>query len=165
MKNGFMQTPNGLVYTERTGPAIRLFVAFIGASMFVIPVPFIIHAPWGTWAPINLLALVFIIAPSLLGAFFLTIAMIGARRITFDTATRTLSTSTGSVTGTWRRLYRFDQIGPIEIVHHIGGDEPDWYQIALPLEGRRPLKLGIFSTRQQAEAMRERVAGLIVSGI
>jgi hypothetical protein len=161
MKNGFTETPNGLLYAERTGIAIRLFVAFIGASMFMIPVPYIIHAPWGTWSPTNLLALVCIIAPSLLGAVLLTAAMIGARRITFDTAARTLSTSTGSVIGTWRRLYRFDQIGPVDIVHHIGGDEPDWYQIALPLQGRRPLKLGIFSTRQQAEGMKACIAALL----
>ena len=67
--SGFTESADGLRYAEHMPLGQRVFVGVIGVAMFMIPVPFVVHAHWGLpWLQLLLVA-VCVLAPSLLGCF------------------------------------------------------------------------------------------------
>lgn len=155
---GYSESPRGLVYTERSlAWPLRGFIVLVGLGMFVIPVPFVMHASWRAPNLSTLLAVACIVLPCLVGALFLRIALGGPRRIEFDRARRCLLHTRRGLLGTRRLQIGFDRIERIEVVRRESMDYPDFFVLRLHASGRRPMEVGAFDEQAQAQHWQQRI--------
>ncbi len=158
MVYGLSESPAGLVYAEQPFSwPLRGFILLLGLGMFVIPVPYVLHASWRAPNLMTLLAVACIVLPSLLGGFFLWVGVAGALRVEVDRASRRLRCSTRGPLGTRHWQIGFDRIERIEVVRREASDDPAFYLLVLHAAGHRPLQLGVYDTREDAEAWRQRL--------
>ena len=75
MASGFVEGPEGLRYAEHISVAMRLFAGVLGLGMFLIPVPFVLHASLDTpWWHL-LLAAACVLAGSAMGLLFMALGL------------------------------------------------------------------------------------------
>lgn len=154
----FTETPGGLLYRERLSPWVRVLALVIGVAMFLIPIPFVQHGHWREPSAGTLVAVAGVVFAVLAGVVFVAIALAGVRRIEFDLRQRRLLCTTIGPLGVRRFEAGFDRIERIELVWHDGLDDPGFYEMAMHLAGRRrPLALGVYDTRDEAETWQRRV--------
>lgn len=156
----FTETPDGIVYRELLSAWARLFMVVIGASMFMIPVPFAMHARWEMPVWTLLLVAACIVTPVAFGLFSIAAAMLPVARLEFDARARRIVHATRGPLGGSRREFRFEDVGQIRIVRKESEDGP-WFQIAMPLPLPRPLMLGSFPSLGEAEDWQRRMEALI----
>jgi hypothetical protein len=159
----FTETPAGLLYTEQGIPLLlRLVAGFFGVLMFAIPYPFLVNASWQDGPLSMLVATLGVLMPLLTGAFFIAIGLVGAQRVEFDTARRRrlLRTARGPL-GRRRAVIGFERVDAVELVRHAGVDDPDVHEIVLRLRGHRPIKLGAYHERAQAEHWQQRLQAMV----
>ncbi|MEF7616676.1 hypothetical protein V4F39_22370 [Aquincola sp. MAHUQ-54] len=162
MAPGYSESPRGLVYTERPMAwPLRGFILLVGLGVFVVPVPFALHAPWRTPELSTLLAVACIVLPCLVGALFVRIALGGPRRIEFDRAGRCLLHTRRGLLGTRQLRIGFDRIDRIEIVRRESMDYPDFFALMLHAAGRRPMEVGAFDDPAQAQHWQRRIEALV----
>lgn len=148
--SGFSQTTAGLVYAEHMPLGMRLFGGCIGVAMFVIPVPFFIHTHIGLpWYQL-LLAAICVVLPSLLGLFFLMLALCRPLRLQFDEPRRQLLVTSRWPLGKRDVPVDYQHITMIGLLERESEDGP-YYVLGLALNEKRPLHLGSFDSREDAE--------------
>lgn len=162
MASGFSESSAGLHYAEHISVPMRLFVGLIGLAMFLIPVPFVMHTTTQTPWPHLLLVAVCVVAACAMGALFLTIALGRVLTVHFDPATRQVRrTSRWPLVGRTVHI-AFARIAPPEVVKRTSEDGP-YHVLRLTVHGERPLHLGGFDRREDAERWRSRIAALLES--
>lgn len=148
--SGFSESADELLYAEHMPVGMRLFVGLIGVSMFVIPVPFVMHAHAGMpWYHL-LLAAVCTVLPVLLGIFLLCVALCHPLRLQFDKQRCQFL-----LTSRWPLAKRcvpvdLEDITGIHLLQRESEDGP-YYVIGFAMNGKRPLHLGSFDGRKDAE--------------
>lgn len=156
--SGFTESADGLRYAEHMPLGQRVFVGVIGVAMFMIPVPFVVHAHWGLpWLQLLLVA-VCVLAPSLLGVFLLGVAGCRPLCLQFGPGDPPLQYTSRWPLGP-RRV-------PMALLHHVtlpallqrASEDGPYYVVRLGLCGKRPLHLGSFDQREDAEHWRSRIA-------
>ena len=157
MANGFIETENGLHYEEHISVPLRIFVGVMGVGMFVIPIPFVQHTHWGLPVWQLLLVALCIVAPSLMGLLCLAIALGRCLRLRFDSQRRQmLRTSRWPLAARWAAIDYAKLVSP-GILERSSEDGP-FYVISLTVHGERPMHLGAFDGREEAERWRQRIA-------
>ena len=161
MASGFSESGDGLHYAEHISVPMRLFVGAIALGMFLIPVPFVMHATARTpWLHL-LLAAACVVAACAMGALFLTIALGRVLTLHFDPAWRQVRrTSRWPLVGRTVHI-AFDRFAPPEVVERTSEDGP-YHVLRLTVHGERPMHLGGFDRREDAERWRSRIAALFV---
>lgn len=148
--SGFSESADGLLYAEHMSVAMRLFVGFIGVSMFVVPVPFVIHAHAGLpWYHLLLVA-VCVVLSSLLGVFLLTVALCRPLHLQFDKRQRQLLLTSRWPLGKRCVPVPYESITGLDLLQRESEDGP-YYVVRLALNGKRPFHLGSFDSREDAE--------------
>ncbi|WP_439814818.1 hypothetical protein [Zavarzinia sp. CC-PAN008] len=164
MTQRIIEDGNRLLCEARSSLGVRLFAAVIGLSMFMIPVPYVIHAPWGEVSLTILLAVACIVAPTAFGLFVLFIAVTGRTWVEIDGNLRQVRSGWHGLFGTWLSAVPFTAVESVEVVRRTSSEDPDWFQVALRVAGRRrPVSLGVFSSAGEAEPWRRRIAALVGS--
>ncbi|PJI97827.1 hypothetical protein CLU85_2626 [Acidovorax sp. 69] len=157
MANGFTETVEGLRYAEYISVPMRLFAGVIGLCMFLIPVPFVLHAsvhtPW--WH--LLLAVACVLAATAMGLLFITLALCRVRTLQFDTAQRRVLRTSRWPLGARHTPIDFDRLGLPDVLERASEDGP-YYVVRLTVQGERPMHLASFDRRDDAEHWRSRVA-------
>lgn len=148
---GFSESAEGLVvYADHLPLGMRLFGGAIGASMFVIPVPFFMHAHSGLpWYQL-LLAAACVLLPSLLGLFFLMLSLSRPLRLQFDTPRRSLLVTSRWPLGKRAVPVDYRHITALGLQQRESEDGP-YFVVRLALNGKRPWHLGSFGNRADAE--------------
>ena len=161
MASGFSESGDGLHYAEHISVPMRLFVGAIALGMFLIPVPFVMHATARTpWLHL-LLAAASVVAACALGALFLAIALGRVLTLHFDPARRQVRrTSRWPLVGRTVHI-AFDRFAPPEVVERTSEDGP-YHVLRLTVHGERPMHLGGFDRREDAERWRSCIAALVV---
>ena len=148
--SGFSEISAGLVYAEHMSLGMRLFGGCIGAAMFVIPVPFFMHAHSGLpWYQL-LLAAVCVVLPSALGLFFLMLALCRPLRLQFDKPRRQVLVTSRWPLGPRDVPVDYRHITALGLLQRESEDGP-YYVVRLALNGKRPMHLGSFGSREDAE--------------
>jgi len=158
--SGFSESPDGLRYAEHISVPMRLFVGVIGLSMFLIPVPFVIHASVQTPWPHLLLAAACVLAACALGVLFLVIAFGRVLSLQFDAAGRRVLRTSRWPLGSRNVSIGFDRFAPPDILERASEDGPN-YVLRLAVQGERPMHLGGFDRKEDAERWRGRIAALL----
>ncbi|KRB37507.1 MULTISPECIES: hypothetical protein [unclassified Acidovorax] len=164
MAHGFSESSNGVRYAEHISVPMRLFVGLLSAAMFLIPVPFVQHASTATPWPHLLLAAACVLAASAMGLLFMAIAMGRVLTLQFDAARRCMVRTSRWPLGARSTSIAFDQIAPPDIQRRESEDGP-YYVLRLAVQGERPLQLGGFDRREEAEHWCHRIAALVRPGI
>lgn len=155
--SGYTETAGGgLRYSERSTWPLRLFVGFMGMAMFCIPVPFVIHAHRGMPVLHLLLAAVCVVIPVLVGLLFLVGACSRPLQLHFDRARRQMLRTSHWPLGRRNVPIGFDQVTLLDILQRESEDGP-YYLVRLGLQGERPMHLGSFDHRVDAEYWRDRL--------
>lgn len=157
MSNGFIESLEGLRYEERISFPQRIFVAFIGLGMFVIPVPFLLNIHLGLPSWQLLLAALCVLAPSLVGVLFLCIALGRCLHLHFDNTRRIMRRGSRWPFGSRWKVISYEDVDPPSLLQHSSEDGP-YYVILLRIRGERAMQLGSFSSRDEAEQWRNRIA-------
>lgn len=157
MAHGFTESRDGLRYEEHISIPLRLFVGVIGLSMFIIPVPFLLHVGWSTPWLHKLLALVCVVVPCLMGGLFLALALCRTRRLQFDTRRRLLLRTSRWPLGRRQVPIDYDQLSALAVEQRESEEGP-YYLVRLGVQGARPMQLGAFDTQAEAELWRGRIA-------
>lgn len=157
MSNSFIESLEGLRYEERISIPLRFFVGFIGMGMFVIPVPFLlnIHLGLPTWQ--LLLAALCVLAPSFVGVLFLCIALGRCLHLYFDTPRRIMLRGSRWPLGSRWTVISYVDVDSPSLQKRSSEDGP-YYIILLGIRGERAMQLGSFSSRDEAEQWRNRIA-------
>lgn len=146
----FTQTPDGLRYTEPRWPRrLRLALVGFGAAFCLVPMPFL----WHDAAAFALPA----VAIAAFGLVVLGLGMGQPQQLHFDTRQRHIVRRCGLR----RETLAFDRVTAIDVQRHTSEDGPDWFQVAVHLHGRRPLRLGIFDTHVAAAQWQQRLQALV----
>ena len=157
MAHGFTESPDGLRYGEHISIGMRLFVGVLGLSMFIIPVPFLMHVGWSTPWLHKLLVLVCVVVPCVMGGLFLTLALCRTRQLQFDTRRRLLLRTSRWPLGRRHTPIPYAQLTPPDIAQRESEEGP-YYLVRLGVQGARPMQLGAFDTLAEAELWRGRIA-------
>lgn len=160
MASGFSESPDGLRYAEHISAPMRLFVGIIGLCMFLIPVPFVMHASAQTPWPHLLLAAACVLAACAMGVLFLVIALARVLTLQFDAAGRRVLRTSRWPLGSRHAPIGFDRFAPPDILERASEDGPN-YVLSLAVHGERPMHLGGFEQREDAERWRRRIAALL----
>ena len=159
MASGFSESVDGLHYAEHISVPMRFFVGLIGLCMFMIPVPFVTHATAQTPWPHLVLAAACVLAACAMGALFMAIALGRVLTLHFDPARRQVHrTSRWPLVGRTAHI-AFDRFAPPEVVERSSEDGP-YYVLRLAVPGQRPMHLGGFERRDDAERWCSRIAAL-----
>lgn len=160
----FTPTADGLLYEEqRLAPGLRLLAMGFGAALFLVPYPFLLHARWTPLSASTLLAGACVLLPPLLGLYFIRMGLVMPQRLRFDTRQRQIVRSTPGLFGRRVETLAFDRAERVEVVRHAGIDDPDVFELVLALRGRRPLKLGVYDSRADAEQWQRRLQELLAA--
>ena len=157
MAHGFTESPDGLRYAEHISIGMRLFVGVLGLSMFIIPVPFLMHVGWSTPWLHKLLVLVCVVVPCLMGGLFLALALCRTRRLQFDTRRRLLLRTSRWPLGRRDVSISYAQLTQPDIQQRESEEGP-YYLVRLGVQGARPMQLGAFDTLAEAEHWCGRIA-------
>lgn len=157
LHSGYSETAeSGLRYCESASWGLRLFVGFMGLAMFCIPVPFVIHAHPGMPIQQLLLVAVCVVVPVLVGLLFLAAAISRPRSLRFDPARRQMLRTSHNPLGPRDVTIDFDQVALLDVLQRESEDGP-YYLVRLGLKGERPMHLGSFEQRADAEYWRSRI--------
>lgn len=157
MSNAFIETSEGLRYEERISVPQRLFVGFIGVGMFVIPMPFLLHSHLGLPVWQLLLVALCIVAPSLMGLLCLAIALGRCLHLRFDAQQRIIWLGSRWPFGPRWRFISYTHITSPNVLKRPSEDGP-FYVIQLKVSGSRAMQLGSFSSQDEAEQWKSRIA-------
>ena len=157
MAHGFTESRDGLRYEEHISIALRLFAGVIGLSMFIIPVPFLLHVDWSTPWMHMLLVLVCVVVPCLMGGLFLALALCRTRRLQFDTRRRLLLRTSRWPLGRRDVSISYAQLSALDVEQRESEEGP-YYLVRLGVQGEKPMQLGAFDTLAEAELWRGRIA-------
>lgn len=156
MTHGFIESPEGLRYEEHISVPLRLFVGVIGLTMFLIPVPFVLHAHLGLpWWQLVLVA-VCVVLPCLVGVLFLTIALGRCLRLRFDSPGRRLMYKSRLPFKTRHACIAYEAVESPSLQERSSEDGP-YFVIRLGLSGQRPMYLGSFDRREEGLQWLDRV--------
>lgn len=157
MSNPFAESVDGLRYEERITLLQRILVGLVGAGMFVIPVPYVLHSHLGLPAWQLLLVAFCVVAPSLIGLLFIAIALGRSLHLRFDTRQRLIwRGSRWPFAARWKFI-SYSHVAPPRVLERPSEDGP-FYVIELKLDGGRAMHLGSFSSQDEAEQWRNRIA-------
>lgn len=163
MAHGFTESPDGLRYQEHISLPLRLFVGLIGLSMFVIPLPFVLHAHLGLpWWQLLLVALC-VVVPCLVGPLFLALALCRCFRVQFDTPRQRLLRTSRWPLGRRRVSLDYTRLEQPDVLECPSEDGP-YFVVRLAVRGERPMHLGSFDQQTQAEHWRSRIARQLQQG-
>lgn len=162
MSSGFSESPGGMRYAEHISVPMRLFAGVLGLCMFLIPVPFAVHANAQTPWQHGLLAVVSILAACSLGLLFLTLALGRVLTLEFDGLQRHLLRTSRWPLSRRKAPIAFDRLEPPSILERTSEDGPH-YVLRLAVRGERPMHLGGFDRREDAERWRSRMETLLQS--
>ena len=124
MASGFSESSDGLHYAEHISVPMRLFVGVIGLCMFLIPVPFVMHASTQTpWSHL-LLAAACVLAACAMGALFLVIAFGRVLTLHFVPRQRCVLRTSRWPLGSRNAPVAFDRFAPPEVVERTSEDGP-----------------------------------------
>jgi hypothetical protein len=155
----FIETPDGLAYTEAPTPwHLRLCFVGFGALAFLIPYPFLLHADWSSATASTLGAAVGVVAPPVLGLLFIGLGMARPQQLRFNGRRRELERSGRRPWGSRHETLAFDRVERVDVVrqpHREAAD--DLFEVVLTLSGRRPIRLGAYDGRDEAEHWAGRV--------
>lgn len=157
MAHGFTESLDGLRYEEHISIALRLFAGVIGLSMFIIPVPFLLHVDWSTPWLHKLLGLVCVVVPCLMGGLFLALALCRPRQLQFDTRRRLLLRTSRWPLGRRDVSISYAQLSALDVEQRESEEGP-YYLVRLGVQGEKPMQLGAFDTLAEAELWRGRIA-------
>jgi hypothetical protein len=161
--SGFSESPQGLRYDEHISVPMRLFVGVIALGMFLIPMPFAMHASTQTpWLHL-LLATACGLAGIAAGLLFLAIALGRVLTLQFDDAQRRVLRTSRWPLGARHAPIAFDRFAPPDVLERASEDGPH-YVLRLAVHGERPMHLGGFDHREDAEHWRHRIALLLQPG-
>ncbi|MDP9765165.1 hypothetical protein [Deinococcus enclensis] len=155
----FIESADALVYSERPTPwRLRLIFIFFGGLAFLIPYPFLLHDNWTSATASTLVATLGVVAPSLLGLLFIGIGMARPRHMTFDQRRRELLYSRRRPWGSAQETLPFHSVERVDVVRQPHRETPeDLFEIVLSFQSRRPIKLGAYDSRNEAEHWAQRV--------
>lgn len=161
----FTESPDGLGYAEPSTPWwLRLLVFFFGGLAFLIPYPFLLHADWTSLTGSTLAAAAGVVLPPLLGLLFIGIGMAKPQQVHFDRQRRELVRSGRRPWGSARETLAFDRVERVEVVRQPYREDPqDLFEIVLTIRRRRPIKLGAYDRRDEAEHWQRRVQAVLSS--
>ena len=151
-----------IIYRETPLPlGLRLFILLIGLSVGIgVPLPFVVHAAWGTPDPVLLLAIVFILAPLAFGGFLVACALWSASDVRLDPeAGRAERTLRGPIVNR-HESFPLGDVAVSEVVMRDSDDGP-WPLLRLLLPRGRKLDITCFTSRDEAEAWRARIAATL----
>lgn len=158
----FTETAAGIAYTEpRIAPGLRLLIVGVGALMFWIPYPFLLHGTWSTFSTSTVVAAACVVLPPLVGALFIRIGLVRRQQVQFDSRQREIVSRRS---GLWRpRVQKipFDDVERIKWVRCKGVDDPDVFEIVIWLRGRPRLRIGAYDTAEEASLWRHRLHTII----
>ena len=157
MASGFVEGPEGLRYAEHISVAMRLFAGVLGLGMFLIPVPFVLHASLDTpWWHL-LLAAACVLAGSAMGLLFMALALGRVLVLKFDTTRRRVLRTSRWPWGARQTPIDFGRFAPPDVLERASEDGP-YYVVRLAVRGERPMHLSGFDRREDAEHWRDRIA-------
>ena len=163
LHSGYTETAEGhLCYSETSTWGLRLFVGFIGLAMFCIPVPFVIHAHRDMPVLHLLLAAICVVVPVLMGLFLLSAAFSRPLRLCFDTRRRQMLRTSHWPLGRRDVPIGFDKVTLLDVLQRESEDGP-YHLVRLGLQGERPMHLGSFDQRADAEYWRSRLQATLES--
>lgn len=157
MAHGFTESPDGLHYAEHITPALRLFVGLIGLAMFAIPVPFVLHAHPGLPGWQLALAAFCVVVPCLIGLLFLSIALGRCLRLHFDPSQQRLWRTSRWPLGQRHAGIDVARLQPSDVLERASEEGPT-YVVRLAVRGERPMHLGGFDRREEAQHWCDRIA-------
>lgn len=143
-------------YCESASRALRLFVGFMGLAMFFIPVPFVIHAYPGMPLQHLLLVALCVTVPVLVGLVFLAAAISRPRALRFDRARRQMLHTSRNPLAAREVSIGFDRVVLLDVLAR-EAEDGTYYLVRLGLKGERPMHLGSFDQREDAEYWRSRI--------
>ena len=154
---------DAIVYRERPLPlALRLFAGFLGLGIaIVIPTPFIIHADWTTLSPSLALAAASIVAPLLIGPFFVVIALASATELRLDPATGWADRRQWGPVINRRDRFRLSEMAAPEVIMRESSEDGPFPILRLNLPARGKLDMACFADQAEAEHWRDRIARVL----
>lgn len=162
MANGFSESAEGLRYAEHISVPLRLFSGVLGFCMFLIPVPFVLHAslqtPW--WH--LLLAAACVLAATAMGLLCWVLAFGRVLSLQFNTTKRRVLRTSRWPLGARNTPLEFECFAPPDILERASEDGP-YYVVRLTARGERPMHLASFDLKDDAEHWRSRIAAQLKS--
>ena len=163
MAFAFTENAGVLEYRERRSPLVRAFIALMGLAMFVIPIPFVQHGRWTTPSFETLIPIAGVVLPVLVGAMCLGIALSRVTLLRFDAAHRLMRHTTQGPLGRHQAEIGYERIERIEVAMRETMDSPPYYRVVLTVAGLRPMELGSFAKRSEAEYWQHRIEAQVHS--
>lgn len=152
-----------IVYREQQLPLLlRLFTLVLGLALAtMIPIPFIIHADWTTPSLVLLVAALCIVAPILLGSFFVLISLVSATELRLDPTTGWADRTLRGPIINKKDRFRLSEMSPPEAFMRDTDDDPIAI-LRLRLPGRRwKIDMPGFSSLADAQRWRDLITQAI----
>lgn len=159
----FTETEDGLLYAEQGAPMrYRLLFIFFGLAMLVMPYTVLLHVNGTESLGTLLVASLFVVLPTWLGLFFIRVALAMPQEVHFDASRRQIKRRQRRLFGPPQvETLPFHRVQGLEVVRRKAMEDPDVIELVMNLDGRRPLKLGVYDTAQQAEQWQQRLQALV----
>lgn len=157
-----IEDEQAIIYRQERLPLpLRLFILLLGLGIgIVVPLPFIIHADWGTPSPTLLLAALCIILPIVLGSFFVILAFASSTELRLDLAT---GFATRIMRGPFLRrheTYPLSMLTPPALIMR-DSEEGAYPVLRMRLPKWPMLEMSDFSGRAEAETWQARIAAVL----
>jgi hypothetical protein len=150
----------GIVYREHMPHWVRVFCGVIGLSMFLIPIPYVMHNDWHTFSFATIVAIAAIIFPVLVGGMIVFVSVSGVRQLVFQNAQRMAVQTMRWPFISKRSEIAADRFRSVEVAMRDSEDGP-YPVLKLFIHGSRPLTLVGFETRADAYLWKELIEAWI----
>ena len=150
---------SAIVFQQQQPPfLLRLFILVLGLGLsIVIPTPFIIHADWSTPSLTLVLAAACIIAPVIVGGFFIVLAFVSASEVRLDPVSGQATRVMRGPLLRRRESYPLSAVGSPELVRLESVEDGPTYVLRLRLPKWPVVEMREFSNRDEAERWQARI--------
>lgn len=157
----FAEDAGGISYVAPVPIWLRLLAGFFAIAMLLIPYPFLIYTRWLEPDWTILLSLFAVVFPTFVAGVFGMLALAPARKLRFDAGRRVIIEYLSGPLGRWRREHDFRSVTDASIEMRHPDDDGPYPVLKLHLTGRRPMEIGAFEARPDAEFWRARILALV----
>ena len=157
----FTQDEGGITYQARVPLALRLVALFFALVALSVTIPFAAYTNWSAADWTVLVGIFGIVFPLFVAALFTMMGLAPGQRLRFDAARRMVTENLSGPLGRRQREFAFTAIGNAAVAMREPEDGKPYPVLMLGVAGRRPMEIGTFDDRAEAEFWRDRILTLV----